>query len=59
VSKERDPFNLDLELPDGRDFISRAPKLSLEEYERWCEEYWAEKEPKRVQVAGNLEEFRI
>jgi hypothetical protein len=60
VSKKQDPFNLELELPDGRDFISRPPKLSLEEYESWCEEYWAAKEKsKRVDVASNFEEFRM
>jgi hypothetical protein len=43
-----DPFCLDLELPEGRDFIARPPVLTLEAYEAWCEEYWAAAEPRHA-----------
>ncbi len=60
MNEERDPFKLDLELPEGRDFVSLPPKLSLEEYEVWCEEYWiSHGGPKKEKLGRTFEEFTM
>jgi hypothetical protein len=55
VSEKEDTLNLDL--PDAPEYISTPPKLTLEEYDRWCEEYWRSTISKPENAPVLAEEF--